>query len=570
MTRLRRLQPFIQQMADTMASVIPFEINIVDIEQICVAGTGRFRGLVGSVNPMSACFGDVLASGMSQALGQPGFHPICHACANEGRCFCFGALLYPIVWEGQTIGLISLLTFDAEQKSYLLEKEVSLLDTCSRISGLLTEIVGELQRIEGLQETVHLLHAVLENLPIGVLAVDQNGIVSYQNEMASHLGNKGLLRLVAHREATVEPGYYWTGISWLWAAVAPLPSGVGNGMVAVFNAPENIWQETDPPPGPSPGLEDWVGASYPVVLARERALSSAQNGQVVCISGESGTGKRLLAHIIHGLSARAGKPFVVFNCAQGSAERIAVDLFGLENPQQLAWSGGKPGRFELAAGGTLFLAGIESINPDLQNALFDVLRYKCLVRVGGRHSVPVDVRLIVSTKTDLSKKVEDKEFRPDLYYSLCAMPIALPALRERKEDIEALVSYFVQRLRGYNGREIHEVTHETLAALCDYPWPGNVAELLETLQYALGQEQGPKLSLSSLPANLRQRQGQGQANDLVVRLQQGVREVESKILSEALTRYGNSTQAKEQIAEMLGISRATLYRKLKELNILLP
>src|SRR5262249_32220893 len=229
-------------------------------------------------------------------------------------------------------------------------------------------------------------------------------------------------------------------------------------------------------------FEEIVGSS----VSLRRVLASidrvAPTDSTVLITGETGTGKELIAHAIHRLSPRSGRALVKVNCAALPSELIASELFGHE---QAAFPGAlqqRIGRFETAHGGTIFLDEIGELTPEMQIALLRVLQEKEFERVGGNRTIHADVRVIAATNRDLQREVGDGRFRTDLYYRLNVFPIHVRSLREKKDDIPILVDYFVSRFATRMGKRIRQIDRHTLDAMQRYSWPGNIRELQNVIE----------------------------------------------------------------------------------------
>jgi formate hydrogenlyase transcriptional activator len=208
----------------------------------------------------------------------------------------------------------------------------------------------------------------------------------------------------------------------------------------------------------------------------------APTDTTVLITGETGTGKELVAHAIHKRSPRSARALVKVNCAALPSELIASELFGHEKGAFTGALQQRIGRFEAATGGTIFLDEIGELNPEMQIALLRVLQEKEFERVGGNRTIQTDVRVITATNRDLSREVADGRFRMDLYYRLNVFPVHVPSLRERTDDIPILVDYFVSRLAGRMGKRIRQIDKGTLDAMLHYSWPGNIRELQNVIE----------------------------------------------------------------------------------------
>ena len=232
-------------------------------------------------------------------------------------------------------------------------------------------------------------------------------------------------------------------------------------------------------------FEQIIGNSSALEAVLEQVERVAPTDSTVIIQGETGTGKELIAHAIHNLSSRCGRSFVRLNCAAIPLDLLESELFGHEKGAFTGAIAQKIGRFELADKGTLFLDEIGDIPPALQPKLLRVLQEQEFERLGSTRTHQVDVRLVAATNRDLEEMVNHGQFRSDLYYRLNVFPVQLPPLRERREDIPALVSHFVERFGRRMGREIDNIPPETMSALSSYQWPGNIRELQNLIERAV-------------------------------------------------------------------------------------
>jgi two-component system response regulator HydG len=288
----------------------------------------------------------------------------------------------------------------------------------------------------------------------------------------------------------------------------------------------------------------------------------APTDATVLIQGESGTGKELVARAIHRQSPRKNKPFVVINCSAYPATLLESELFGHEKGAFTGAIRQKSGRFEQADGGTVFLDEIGEIAPSAQIKLLRVLQSHKFERVGGEETLNVDVRILAATNKDLLQEVKHSSFREDLFYRLNVIPIQLPPLRKRRNDIPLLARYFLRRFAVEQRKEIQDFSSEAMRLLLDYSWPGNVRELENTIEHTAVLAKRNKIDISELPSVIRE------AAPAVSSASNGTMfENEKKLLQEVLEECGWN---KKQAALRLGISRSTLYEKLKKYQISNP
>jgi len=296
-----------------------------------------------------------------------------------------------------------------------------------------------------------------------------------------------------------------------------------------------------------------VGQDPRMVELFETITDVADVDVPVLIQGESGTGKELVAAAIHNEGPRAEKLFVPVNCAALPESLLESELFGHVKGAFTGAMRDKKGRFELADGGTLFLDEIGDLPKTVQVKLLRVLQERTFERVGGEKSVSVDVRIISATNRDLTEEVAKGRFREDLYYRIRVVPINIPALRERRDDIPLLVNHFLQK-ESQRNLQVRGISTEALAAMVEYPWPGNVRELQSALRFAMLKARGGVIKVGHLPGELREKAQN--------RSRRGPRrKLDRESVEQALVRTGAN---KAKAARLLGVGRATLYRFLAE------
>ncbi len=252
----------------------------------------------------------------------------------------------------------------------------------------------------------------------------------------------------------------------------------------------------------SHNFEQIIGRCTPMLHVLTQVAQVAPTDASVLVTGETGTGKELIARAIHSSSKRKHKPLIKVNCAALPAGLVESELFGHEKGSFSGAVARRLGRFELADGGTIFLDEIGEMPPEAQVKLLRVLQEREFDRIGGTSPVRVDVRVVAATNRDLLKEVAEKRFREDLYYRLNVFPVRLPALRERREDIRLLVRFLVSKFAVRTGKHVRDVGHETMNRLMAFPWPGNIRELENVLERAVILATSPALEIGAdlLPA----------------------------------------------------------------------
>jgi len=339
-------------------------------------------------------------------------------------------------------------------------------------------------------------------------------------------------------------------------------------------------------------LEKKVLAEENVALRRERVAAGEFAGMVgrgpamnkiyqmikqvafsrstVLITGESGTGKELVARAIHNCGPRKDAPFMSINCAALPQELLESELFGHQKGAFTGAVATKKGLLELADGGTFLLDEVSEMSPALQVKLLRVLQEREFRRVGGTEDISVDVRIIAASNTDLANAVKEKRFREDLFYRLNVIPLEVPPLRNRKEDIPLLAGHFIRKYNRENNGRIEAITREALGCLEAYDWPGNVRELENVIERACTLQQGNLITPDSLPQTIRMAEAATAGGKMAqlpeggIDLERMLEDIERQYIEQALERSGG---AKKKAAEMLNLSFRSMRYRLKKMNI---
>ena len=311
-----------------------------------------------------------------------------------------------------------------------------------------------------------------------------------------------------------------------------------------------------------PGFTHLLGTSHALERVLKQARSVAQTSATVLLTGENGTGKEMLARAIHQESPRATGPFVAVSCAALPETLIESELFGHERGAFTSALQSRKGRFELANGGTLFLDEIGELSAAVQVKLLRVLQEREFERVGGTRTLTVDIRLIAASNRDLEKEVKEGRFRQDLFFRLNVVPLALPPLRDRPEDIPLLAAYFAAKSAEKHGQSTPELAPELIEVLQEYEWPGNVRELENLIERLVVLSNGPSLGIEFVPEKmLRALPGTNVTDETT--LEGAVATLKRKMIINALQTEGNKVAA----AKKLGISRSYLHRLINEFEI---
>ncbi|MFZ5648316.1 MAG: sigma-54-dependent Fis family transcriptional regulator [Bacillota bacterium] len=526
------------------------------------------------------------AIGLSLLLGKPiqvyGYEHFCICCYNGS---CSAAPIHDP--GGKIIGALNITGYFEKVHHHTLGMMVAGVNA----------IENQLSLKKAFRENLlahHYKNFIMESISDGIMAIDNNGYVTHLNKQATKLLRLDAKKTVGRKLTEVlgeaEANQYL-------ASLIQSKRAFTDTIVNIYREHENVrcnvschplndYDGTDlgrvvvlqefmrvnrlvnrlTIPKAKITFDDMVGEETSFIEAVKMAKTTANSDCNILLLGESGTGKDLFAQAIHNASIRARQPFVAINCGAIPRELIASELFGYDDGAFTgARKGGNPGKFELADQGTIFLDEIGEMPLDLQATLLRVLEEHRVMRLGGREYLPVNVRIIAATNKNLLDEVEKGTFRRDLFYRLSIMVISLPALRERKGDIKLLTGHFLKRFSSNQGKDIKGIAPEVMEMFLNYPWLGNVRELQNMLQRAINLCTGTIITPDLLPPEFGYQKANIFSNIEFQTKKEGniIKVSEEQAIRECLARFRSRTKA----AEYLGISRSTLYRKMKEYGI---
>lgn len=504
-----------------------------------------------------------------------------HYCARHHTWICSAAPIHD--YTGELIGCLDVSCFVERESS----KDLGMV--IAGVRAIENHFFKDGTR-EKLEEAHKHLTTVLGSISEGILSVDKDGVIKHVNPSLTRIletqasdlvgrkisdalkiaGNRGEVFFINKRcldeELIIEQADRQIHCI---ISSTPIQDQAGNstGTVITFRSIKQVHSSANKMFGSRAvfTFSDIVANSAEMRHVISQAKIAASSSSTVLLQGESGTGKEMLAQAIHNASQQSEGPFVAVNCAAIPRELIQSELFGYTSG---SFSGarkeGRSGKFELADGGTLMLDEIGDMPHDLQVALLRVLQEKKVTRIGGNKDISVDVRVIAATNKNLGEEVEKGTFRKDLFYRLHVLSISVPPLRERISDIRLLADFFVSKKSITQGRIIEAVDSEVYNIFEDYPWPGNIRELENILEYAVLMAQQHQLSVDSLPAyflkEVRSHAKVDQSEPETLCLS----ELEKQAIVRAIHKHrGNMTQ----VAQALGIARNTLYEKMKRYGI---
>ncbi len=581
---LMQIQPTIQRFARMLASVLQLEVEIVD-ENLCrVAGTGAYGKFLGrQLSGNSRLLRHVLETKTEKVVTQSRFDPLCEGCDSKENCREKAFLGTPVILQDRCVGVISLIAVTHEQQEHISDNLREFSDYVRHIS---TIFVSKLLEEQGPGDNISKIFAtMIDNMDQGVLVVDDENRVQFVNQTAlKTLGvvqNNIIGKPIRGRPLTFESnfthGHMQHIVSWddkSELIIGQLHNIQGRQLfLMAFHQSHTSFSVANAPD--EPHIEQLVGECR-VMRQLKRLISRiAPSPSSVMVVGESGTGKEVVARAIHKLSGRRNKPFIAINCAAIPEQLLESELFGyVKGAFTGASANGKTGLIQAANTGTLFLDEIGDMPLMLQAKLLRAIEAREILLIGASSPIQVDIRIISATNQNLAQFIAEGKFREDLFYRLNVIPITLPPLRERQEDIELLVHYFLHLHTRRLGSVYPGIAPDVVEILRKHRWPGNLRELSNLMEYLVNVvPSGEVIDSTLLPPNL-MNNGTTEQSDVTEVSEAhlslddaggtALEEMEKQMIREALSRHNS----KKQVADELGIGIATLYRKIKKYELL--
>ncbi len=581
---LMQIQPTIQRFARMLASVLQLEVEIVD-ENLCrVAGTGAYGKFLGrQLSGNSRLLRHVLETKTEKVVTQSRFDPLCEGCDSKENCREKAFLGTPVILQDRCVGVISLIAVTHEQQEHISDNLREFSDYVRHIS---TIFVSKLLEDQGPGDNISKIFAtMIDNMDQGVLVVDDESRVQFVNQTAlKTLGvvqNNIIGKPIRFRPLTFESnfthGHMQHIVSWddkSELIIGQLHNIQGRQLfLMAFHQSHTSFSVANAPD--EPHIEQLVGECR-VMRQLKRLISRiAPSPSSVMVVGESGTGKEVVARAIHKLSGRRNKPFIAINCAAIPEQLLESELFGyVKGAFTGASANGKTGLIQAANTGTLFLDEIGDMPLMLQAKLLRAIEVREILPIGASSPIQVDIRIISATNQNLAQFIAEGKFREDLFYRLNVIPITLPPLRERQEDIELLVHYFLHLHTRRLGSVYPGIAPDVVEILRKHRWPGNLRELSNLMEYLVNVvPSGEVIDSTLLPPNLLNN-GTTEQSDVTEVTEAhlslddaggtALEEMEKQMIREALSRHNS----KKQVADELGIGIATLYRKIKKYELL--
>lgn len=585
---LLEIQETVKKYTEIMAKISRVDVEVVDTELFRVAGTGMFADHVNE--DMSAegyAYSHVIKEGRLQVIYSPGHELICNNCPKRDSCAEEIEIAMPIRASDQIIGVIGLVGSNAQQRNAILADEETYLGLIEQIANFIAaKAIEQIDRKEK-ESMLSTLAFAINNMEEGVLIVSRKHTITMANRAAKQ---QLMLNTLEGMRVMLSPtGDKLNGKTEYMLNVGAKTFRILGQINSLLKADDSYAELLSFTPtrdlnkklyamtaAVSEGIV--VGNSQETIALRAQIGKIANSTSTVLITGESGTGKEVVATAIWRAGDRKEQQFVAVNCAAIPESLLEAELFGyVKGAFTGADPNGRVGKFELANQGIIFLDEIGDMPLYLQAKLLRVLQERKITRIGSNHLISIDVRVIAATNKDIRTMIANGKFREDLYYRLNVIPVKILPLRHRLEDIPVLANLFAQRYAVRLGKPEREISPAAMRALLEYPWYGNVRELENTVEYMVNMcNDQDVLGLETLPKDFLvnehtviiqadssyEKEKKHGSEEKVIPLQ----EVEQREIAKALRLHGMNTQGKKEAAKSLGISLATLYRKLEQFS----
>ncbi|MCH4888228.1 AAA family ATPase [Acidaminobacter sp. JC074] len=570
MSEMIRIKETIEGVISAIHSVIQVDVTVIDRDYNRIAATGIYTDQIGKRVAKNSVFYKALHNGHEYIVESPREEEVCFDCENRVECREYAEVCCPIFLEDQVVGIIGLVAFDEFQRDEVLNNKLNLLNFLKQMAKLISSKLLENRQQEIMLTQSKEIEVLFNYIDTAVVSIDTNGKIVRYNQVAKELLNiesKSCdLPFSATSKQTVSDHITCTlngrEERLIYQTRPIIIDGKLEQTVVTFKKEMDLIHEMNDLVNMKHAIsfDHIIGSGPQITEVINKAKLSSKSDSTVLIQGESGTGKELFARAIHDESKRKNQPFVAINCAAIPESLIESELFGYADGAFTgALKGGKPGKFELADGGTIFLDEIGDMPIHLQTKLLRVLQEREVERVGGKGVIPIDVRVIAATHQNLDELIEAKMFRSDLYYRLNVIPIMLLPLRERLDDLNELSDFFLKRYSQKLEKNILGFSEEVILFFEAHDWKGNIREMENTIEYAVNMATSDMITFKDLPEKLKSYSAKVSCQCHVRNLE----DLEKQEIERALEQFGRDKTGIQEALQALGISRATLYRKIK-------
>lgn len=576
MNILMSIRAELTHIVEALKAVTNVDIIIVDENLDRIVSTVGKEFAAGDKAPLYSAFHNCIITGEQYFIENPKDDIICCNCSSKAVCRELVEFCIPVRFNDEIIGVLGMCAYDELAKNNLLTNKESYMNFESQLSRIISTILNEKNITRKLEYRSSELLTLINSINEGIIIINNNKeIITINNYIKEKLNLKtgmpnisGLLTEKVYKKLSSqnfngEAGpVTLNGMEFVINANPIVIKEEQEGIVLVLSdfdkMKESVLEENRKKDLIT--FEEIVGESEAILQARREAIQVAQMDASVLIMGETGTGKEVFARAIHSASRRKNDVFMAVNCGAIPENLIESELFGYERGSFTgANNAGKAGKFEICKDGTLFLDEIGDLPFLMQVKLNRALEEKEIVRVGGVSPIKVNPRIITATHKNLNNLVEKNLFRDDLYYRLNVVPIHLPSLRERGYDVIILARFFLNRFSKAYSKDLSGFTPEAEKILMKHNFPGNIRELRNLIEYAVIFEEESLIGVD----NLRKKIGKEKETENL-KLSDLTKSYEKSIITNRIKFFGDSVDSKKEAARQLGISIATLYRKLED------
>lgn len=575
---LKQIQDTVVKYTKVISNVVNVDVEIVDKDFNRIAGTGVYEDKINeNISKEAYVYSEVIRTGEHQIIENPGKHVLCKKCERWNCCVEKLEISTPIKFNNEIIGVIGLICSNEEQRTNILNKMIPYLQFLDQIAEFIGNKIYEYLETERNKASIFLLEQIIDSVDKGVIIIDNNDCVFHMNNSAmkqlrltpSHVGKS--IKITSENEFIMGEEEFSVVIEnseyRLLGKILLVPTSISSyNKVFIFNQIKKLKNDAYEITNAHQSIkvDNILGQSQKMKNLKKAIIKAADSNSTILITGESGTGKELVARAIHSESKRSDKPFIAINCGAIPDALLESEFFGYVKG---AFSGANPngriGKFELANKGVIFLDEIGDMPLHLQVKILRVLQERKLVRIGSNQLIDLDIRVIAATNKDLKQLIKENKFREDLYYRLNVIPIDIPPLRERDGDIEIIIMKLIEKYNSVFDKYVHSIDIDAKAILVNYPWPGNIRELENTIEYMINlADESGILTVDMIPQSILEYKGGNKVDNDVSGIRT-LKDIENEYILKALDICGRDTKGKQIAAKKLGIGIATLYRKLE-------
>lgn len=575
---LMEIQDVIAKYAKITTEIAKVDVEIINYKLTRIAGTGFFKDFVGDdMSDWGEIYKHVLNTGQRMIITEPREDKLCRDCPNKDQCIETLEISTPINVHGDILGVIGMVCTTEEMRDYVLKNINYYIEYLDQIADFISLKVIEVIEDEEKKAMVQMLSLIMKNMDQGAIIIDNEDNINMINPSAKK--QLGINRIIENEKIELEKtgdtvnNYkeYKIKLSgntyFVYGDIFEISNNQLYKKILLFKERKKVSSDiySMTTTVHASGTELILGDSKEINNLKSSIEKIANSKSTVLITGESGTGKEMVATAIWKSSNRSDERFVAINCAAIPEALLESELFGyVKGAFTGADPNGRIGKIELANKGIIFLDEIGDMPLYLQTKILRVIQERKISRIGSNGVIPLDIRIIAATNKDLKAMMEEKKFREDLYYRLNVIPIVIPPLRDRGEDIEILVREFAIRYSALMNKEIKTIVPETMKKLRAFPWYGNVRELENVVEFMVNMMDDGILDDDTLPRGILHPEPEDDSLDDKIR---NLKLLEMHEIEKAMKLYPNTTEGKNQMAKELGIGIATLYRKIVEYNL---